>query len=80
MGLTGQLQTRAVTLTLHPAQTLHVARLHVGDVVICRTARHSISWKAAVANLGTAAFVWDKRLQLNVTPRSGKTTISCQFR
>ena len=69
-----------VTLTLHPGQTLHVARLHVGEVIACRTASDSIRWKATVANLHTASVVWDKRLQLNITPGGGKTNLSCQRR
>ena len=70
----------AVTLTLHPAQTLHLARLHVGEVIVCRTFSDAIRWKATVASIHTSSFVWDKRLQLNVTPRGGKTTLSCQHR
>jgi hypothetical protein len=70
----------AVTLTLHPGQTFHVRALHVGDVIACRTVSDSIRWKATVANVHTASFVWDKRLQLHITPRGGKTTVSCQRR
>jgi hypothetical protein len=70
----------AVTLTVHPGQTLHVARLHPGDVFVCRTAGDAVRWKATLANLHATSFVWDKRLQLNITPRGGKTTVSCQLR
>ena len=71
----------AVTLTVHPGQTLHIARLHVGDTVVCRTATHAIRWKATAANLdATGSYAWDKRLQLNVTRRGSKISASCERR
>jgi hypothetical protein len=70
----------AVTLTLHPGQTLYVARLHVGEGIVCRTSSDLIRWKATTANLGAASFVWNWRRQLKVAPHVGRANVSCQYR
>ena len=71
----------AVTLTVHPGQTLRLARLHVGDAIVCRTATHAIRWKATAANINASgSFAWDKQLQLNITRRGGRITAACTRR
>jgi hypothetical protein len=71
----------AVTLTLHPGQTLHITRLHVGDAFVCRTAAHAIRWKATATNLAASgSYAWDKRLQLNIARQGSGITVSCERR
>src|SRR5689334_9362188 len=55
----------AVRLTVHPGQTIHVARLHLGDSFVCRTPTHALRWNVTVANVTVAnlhdsgSFAWD---------------------
>lgn len=70
----------AVTLTLHPGQTLRIAHLHVGDVIVCRMPGDVVRWKATARNIRTTSWVWDTRLQLTIASRGTKSTASCQRR
>ena len=68
----------AVTLTLHPGQTLHIGRLHIGDAIVCRTPAHAIRWQATAANINsTGSFAWGKQLQLSIMRRGSKVTVTC---
>ena len=68
----------AVTLTVHPGQTIHVARLHIGDAFLCRTPTHALRWKVTAANVHTSgSYTWDKQLQINIAKRGTKIAVSC---
>jgi hypothetical protein len=71
----------AVTLTVHPGQTVHVVRLHIGDAFVCRTATHTLRWKVTGATVHTSGTVtWDKQLQINIAKRATKIAVSCARR
>jgi hypothetical protein len=71
----------AATFTLHAGQARVLDHARAGDIVVCRSATDVIRWKATKRNVGTASLVWNKSLQLKITPKAdGRVVASCARR
>jgi hypothetical protein len=71
----------AATFTLHAGQAQVLPHARAGDIVVCKSATDVIRWKATRRNVGTASWVWNKSLQLNITSKAdGRLAASCARR
>ena len=60
----------ATTFTIHVGQTRTLVHVRPGDTVVCTGGGDSIRWKATRHTIDMSSWLWDKKLQLNMTPRA----------